>query len=63
MLEVLSVYDLATELRQMPLSIEIIREGSAVVVQSLSHIQLCNPMDCSMPGFPVFHYVPEFAQT
>ena len=38
-LEVLSVYDLATELRQMPLSVEIIvREGS--VVQSLSHVQL-----------------------
>ena len=24
---------------------------------------LCNPMDCSMPGFPVFNYLPEFAQT
>ena len=24
---------------------------------------LCNPMDCSIPGFPVFHYLPEFAQT
>ena len=23
---------------------------------------LCNPMDCSTPGFPVLHYVPEFAQ-
>ena len=21
---------------------------------------LCNPMDCSMPGFPVLHYLPEF---
>ena len=20
---------------------------------------LCNPMDCSMPGFPVLHYLPE----
>ena len=20
-------------------------------------------MDCSMPGFPVLHYLPEFAQT
>ena len=28
-----------------------------------SHPTLCNPMDCSMPGFPVLHYVPEFAQT
>ena len=24
---------------------------------------LCNPMNCSTPGFPVLHYLPEFAQT
>ena len=24
---------------------------------------LCNPMDCIKPGFPVLHYLPEFAQT
>ena len=24
---------------------------------------LCNPMNCSMPGFPVLHYRPQFAQT
>ena len=24
---------------------------------------LCNPMDCSMPGSPVLHSLPEFAQT
>ena len=24
---------------------------------------LCDPMDCSMPGFPVLHYLLEFAQT
>ena len=23
---------------------------------------LCNPMDCSTPGFPVLHYLPGFAQ-
>ena len=23
---------------------------------------LCNPMDCSMPGFLVLHYLQEFAQ-
>ena len=33
------------------------------VVQSLSHVPLCNPMDCSMPGFPVPHHLPEPAQT
>ena len=33
-------------------------------VQSLSCVQLlCNPMDCSMPGFPVHHQLPEHAQT
>ena len=32
-------------------------------VQSLSHVQLCKPMDCSMPGFPVLHYILVFAQT
>ena len=24
---------------------------------------LCDPMNCSMPGYPVFHYLQEFAQT
>ena len=32
-------------------------------VQSLSHVRLCNPMDCSTPGFPVHHQLPEFTQT
>ena len=27
------------------------------------HLTLCNPMNCSTPGFPVLHYPPEFAQT
>ena len=26
-------------------------------------LTLCNPMDCSMPGFPVHHQLPEPAQT
>ena len=33
------------------------------VIQSLSRVWLCNPMDCSTPGFPVLHYLLEFAQT
>ena len=24
---------------------------------------LCDPMDCSRPGFPVLYYLPDFAQT
>ena len=34
----------------------------AAVVQSLSHVQLCDPMDCSTPGFPVLHHHPDFTQ-
>ena len=32
-------------------------------VQLLSCLTLCNPMDCSMPGFPVHHQLPKLAQT
>ena len=28
----------------------------------LFSLTLCNPMGCSMPGIPVFHYLLEFAQ-
>ena len=33
-------------------------------VQSLSWVRIfCDPMDCSIPGFPVHHQFPEFTQT
>ena len=35
--------------------------GCCSVAQSCP--TLCNPMDCSTPGFPVLHNLPEFAQT
>ena len=28
-----------------------------------SRLTACNPMDCSTPGFPVHHQLPEFTQT
>ena len=31
-----------------------------LVARSLT---LCDPMNCSTPGFPVLHYLPEFAET
>ena len=34
-----------------------------IYVVVLSHVQLCDPMDCSTPGFPVLHFLLEFAQT
>ena len=30
--------------------------------QSLSHVWLCDPMDCDMPGFPVHHQLLKLAQ-
>ena len=35
--------------------------GCCSVAQSCP--TLCDPMDCSTPGFPVHHHLPEFAQT
>ena len=32
-------------------------------IRSLSPVLLCDPMDCSTPGFPVHHQLPELAQT
>ena len=31
--------------------------------QPLSSVQLCDPMNCSMPGLPVHHQLPESTQT
>ena len=36
--------------------------GSCCLVSQLC-LTLCDPMDCSMPGFPVLHHLPELAQT
>ena len=33
----------------------------AIDVQSLSYSILCNPMDCSMLGFPILHYLSDVA--
>ena len=32
-------------------------------IQSLSRVRLCDPMNCSTPGLPVHHQLPEFTQT
>ena len=34
-----------------------------ISVQSLSCVQLCDPMDFSKPGFLVYHQLPELTQT
>ena len=39
------------------------RSSSHGSVQWLSCLTLCDPMDCSLPGFPVHHQLPELTQT
>ena len=42
----------------MQMFTEKCREGDFVaVVQSLSCVRLCDPTDCSTPGFPVLHHL------
>ena len=50
----LQVDSLAAEISGSPLKLS---------VQSLNCVQLCNPMDYSMPGFPVHQQLLELAQT
>ena len=41
----------------------ILYDSNCIVVQSLSRVWLCDPMDCSTPGFSVLHRLPEFVET
>ena len=43
-------------------NIDLLSPWCCCSVAKLYHT-LCNPMNCSMSGFPVLHYLPEFAQT
>ena len=36
---------------------------SSVQFESQLHLTLCDPMDCSTPGLPVHHWLPESTQT
>ena len=45
----------------LPLPFQLFQFSCCSVAQSF--LTLCNLMDCSTPGFPVLHYLPEFAQT
>ena len=37
-------------------------QSSILYIQFSSVVSLCHPMDCSMPGFPVHHQLPELAR-
>ena len=45
---------------QGDVEVETVTEFRSVAQSCLT---LCDPMDCSMPGLPVHHQLPEFAQT
>ena len=47
---------------------KLIQQCKAIISISISSVTqssptLCHPMDCSMPGLPVHHQLPEFTQT
>ena len=62
-----SVAKISKQLKKLPCS--FFRYQSCLLpncfssVQSLSHVRLCDPMNCSTPGFPVHHQLLEFTQT
>ena len=41
----------------------LVWDNSTLLSLSLNCVQFFDSMDCSMPGFPVLHYLPQFAQT
>jgi len=55
--------NVCVHLRRM--CIQLLSDGmsSCCCLVAKSCLTLCDPMDCSMPGFPVLHYLPELAQT
>ena len=46
----------------MKLRNELIGKSSVSSITQ-SHLTVCDPMDCSMPGFPVHHQIPGFTET
>ena len=45
------------------MSIDVYYMGVQLSSVAQSCPTLCDPMDCSTPGFPVHHQLPEFTQT
>ena len=43
-------------------TVHVVLLQSVSSVQSLSHVWLCKPMDCSTSSFPVLHHLPQLAQ-
>ena len=41
---------------------QVTKRQTNAVVKLLSRVQLCDPMNCSTPGFLVLYYLLEFTQ-
>ena len=54
---------LSTQVEKEELQSKEEDQQGIIVVKSLSHVWLCNPMDWSTPGFPVLHHLLQLAQT
>ena len=55
-------WNLLESLEKMPMSVpQPVSQSVSSVTQLCS--TLCNPMNCSMPGFPVHHQLPKLVQT
>ena len=50
-----------TDLVEVPRGLVAEQESVSLVAQS--GLTLCDPLDCSTPGLPVHHQLPELAQT
>ena len=51
------------EIERNILNINMDSYGKPISSVAQSCPTLCNPMNCSMPGLPVHHQLPEFTQT
>ena len=50
------------ELRKMEQFHYLLKIKCCCCLVAQSWLTLCNPMECSTPGFPVLHHLPKFAQ-
>ena len=41
---------------------QVTKRQTNAVVKLLSRVQLCDPMNCSTPGFLILYYLLEFTQ-